>query len=159
MRQRRGLMCLALVAVVGLAGCGKKAASNRPATVKATVLVLHKGQPVEGASVVLRPKAQGGQAAVATTDSSGKGALTTFESGDGALPGDYSAGVSKTKSDAKALSEEEEAALERKYRNKPAPPPKVMELLPAKYKDPAKSGLNVTINASGPEEVKLELQD
>lgn len=150
-------VCLLVAVGIGLVGCGKGSSSNRPSTVQASVTVSYKGQPVEGASVVLRPKAQGGHAAVATTDSSGKGALTTFEAGDGAVPGEYTAGVSKTKSEGRELSDEEAVAWETKYPDKPRPRPKVTDLLPTKYKDPAKSNLSVTIQASGPNEIKLEL--
>jgi hypothetical protein len=53
------------------------------------------GQPVSGATVTFLPQGTDGRAATGTTDASGVYNLTTFESGDGALPGSYKVMITK----------------------------------------------------------------
>jgi prepilin-type processing-associated H-X9-DG protein len=54
------------------------------------------GQPVEGATVVFTPTEQGGRVAKGATDATGRFALKSSETGDGAKPGTYRVSVSKT---------------------------------------------------------------
>lgn len=88
---QRSLNVLILAAVVawGVTGCGPA----RPATLPATGEVTYNGQPVSGAQVMfLSPD---GRPANATTDAAGKFTLTTFEEGDGALPGTHQVTINK----------------------------------------------------------------
>jgi hypothetical protein len=70
--------------------------SERPATVPVSARVTLNGQPVEGAVVTFSPDKREGHGACGTTDASGKATLTTFEVGDGAVPGAYYVSISKT---------------------------------------------------------------
>jgi hypothetical protein len=91
--RRLWIVWLPAILVVGsLAGCGP----DRPQTVSVTGTVTLDGAPIEGATVGFTPEG-GGRPATGTTDASGKFALTTFEEGDGALPGRHTVTISKTK--------------------------------------------------------------
>ena len=80
----------AVVLALALAGCG----SDRPQTIRVSGTVTLDGSPVEGATVGFTP-AGGGRLATGTTDASGKFTLTTFEDGDGAVPGTHTVTVTK----------------------------------------------------------------
>ncbi|HUQ68679.1 MAG TPA: hypothetical protein VM165_04095 [Planctomycetaceae bacterium] len=54
------------------------------------------GAPVVGAFVIFSPKQQGQPVATGRTDDSGKFSLTTYNTGDGAVAGDYAVLVSKS---------------------------------------------------------------
>lgn len=82
--------CLALIN-----GCGGADDSNRPTRVKTSGTVTHKGQPVEGATVLFAPAEGQGHAATGLTDSQGRFRLTTFLANDGAVPGNYKVTISK----------------------------------------------------------------
>ena len=130
------LLAALFTSVVGCSG--KK--DEGPARVKATGSVTYKGQPVEGASVVLAPEPPGQHPATAVTDSSGQFALGTNEAGDGAVPGKYKVGVSKNQvssSAAPAMGENDYSPEGIKTTTK--------SLLPAKYGNPNKSGLTAEI--------------
>jgi hypothetical protein len=77
---------LILVAVAA-AGCGSK-------LVKVEGTVTLDGQPVQGATVIFFSES-GGPQANGLTDDDGKFKLTTFNTGDGAIPGSYKVTVSK----------------------------------------------------------------
>ena len=83
----RGLMLLALAAV----GCGGK---YSPVAVEGTVTL--DGQPLDGAMVSFLPQEGAGRAATGMTDADGTFQLTTFQEGDGALPGTYRVIVTRT---------------------------------------------------------------
>jgi len=149
---------LGLVLLLIVSGCGgSKSVAGRPATVPTKILVTYKGSPVEGAMVTLIPNESKGKGASGLTDASGQCKPTTFEPGDGAVAGSYKVIVSKTVSDERPLSKEEYDSYFK--RGKAPPPPKTEEKLPVKYKNPAISGLTATISASGPNEIKLDLND
>jgi hypothetical protein len=83
------------------------------------------------------------------TDSEGKYALTTWEAGDGARPGQYRVKVSKQEQETvdpskmvKNLSIEEEQKI---YVENTKPPPPPKSLIPSKYKNDTTSGLIHTV--------------
>jgi hypothetical protein len=125
-----------------LTGCAKSSAPTYPVTGTVT---LH-GKPLSGAAVTFVPTDETqGAAASAFTNSEGKYALTTFQAGDGARPGEYRVKVSKQDQAAvdaskmvKNLSIEEEQKI---YIEKKTLPPPAKSLVPAKYQDDQTSGL------------------
>ena len=130
-----------------LTGCPN---SSRPATYPVTGTVTAQGKPVAGAVITFVPTGEG-DAASAITDSEGKYALTTWEAGDGARPGQYGVKVSKQEQAAVdpskmvqnlSIEEEQKIYVENK---KPAPPAK--RLMPSKYEDERTSGLIHTVEA------------
>jgi len=125
-----------------LTGCSN---SSRLPTYRVTGTVTSQGKPVAGAAITFVPTGKEGEAASAITDSEGKYALTTWEAGDGARPGQYRVKVSKQEQATvdpskmvKNLSIEEEQKIYVEN-TKPRPPPK--RLIPSKYQDDQTSGL------------------
>lgn len=131
-------MCLMLapaLVILLLIGCSEKETTGR---VQATGSVNYKGQPVEGASVILSPEGGATPAATGKTDGSGQFTLST-SAGDGVVPGKYKVMVSKTETTTEEIPESDP-----RY-GSVTPKTTVKDHLPAKYKDPAKSGLTVEI--------------
>lgn len=142
-------LAVSILVTVGivLAGCSK---SSRPPTYRVTGTVTLKGTPVAGATITFVPTGQEGEAASAITDADGKYALSTWEAGDGARPGEYRVKVSKqeqaTVDPSKmvqnlTIEEEQKIYVEAKK----APPP-AKRLIPAKYEDDQTSGLTHTVD-------------
>lgn len=141
----------------GLAGCSGSGGSANCVAVTGTV--TYKGVPVEGATVSFTPQAQGVRAAFGTTDSSGRFSLTTLKPGDGAMAGLYSVTIEKPSGAAPVAappagldpaSPEGMAAARTAYeQTKAKGEPEPADLLPAKYKTAATSGLKADVQASG----------
>src|SRR5690606_37354306 len=123
----------------------------RPATVPVEGKVLLNGEPVEGASVVFSADVErtpgqppGGKSAFGKTQSDGTFKLTTFETDDGAVPGKYFISVKKMEKVEQAeVLPESDPNYDPSAGTEPVPPPK--NLLPEKYSNPRKSGLNETV--------------
>lgn len=133
---RRAARLFALTfAVGGLAGCGDGGPKLQPVSGK----VLVGDAPAEYATVVFHPVGAGPDAAKprGTVQADGTYTLTTTTAGDGAPAGEYQVTVEWWLSGVKKASD-------------PDAPPK--NRLPAKYADPARSGLTATVGA-GPTEV------
>ncbi len=141
------VVAVATVFAAAVVGCGK----GRPKTVPVTGTVTFDGKPVEGASVAFYP-AEGGRPATGTTDAQGKFTLTTFESGDGALPGSYNVTVMKV-SGGEATADEDSDTEETLMGDMGS---EGESLLPPKYANVKSSGLTVEVKA-GMEPVTLQL--
>ena len=128
-RTSRGVLWTLLAAGV-VAGCGPE----MPATVPVSGRVLLDEKPVEGAAVMLVPEE--GSPAHGATDAEGNFSLTTFEPGDGAVPGTYTVVITLNVTDERG---------------------EVKSLLPRKYADPRTSGLTVEVAKQGPNEFYFEL--
>lgn len=90
---RRIATIAAAVSAVASAGCGP-ARRYAAQTTPATAVVTFEGRPVEGATVILSPLRGSRHASQGLTDPNGRAVLTTFVSGDGAVPGSYRVAVS-----------------------------------------------------------------
>jgi len=151
-------LCLLGTLVLGtLHGCSTptddKWASDRLKVSPAAGTVTFQGEAVEGATVTF-VSADGQPGAVAITDSKGKFQLTTYEQGDGVVPGDYLIRVEK-----KVMTE---TVIEPNEKNKlvrPLQKVEVKSLLPAKYADAKKSGISVSIPESGNKNIELSLAE
>jgi len=141
---RPGKLAVSILVTVGivLTGCSN---SSRPPTYPVTGTVTSQGKPVAGAAITFVPTDQKGEAASAITDSQGKYALTTWQAGDGARPGEYRVKLSKQEQATvdpskmvKNLSIEEEQKIYVESK-KPAPPAK--RLIPSKFENEETSGL------------------
>ena len=142
MKYHACLLTLIVVSGYALGGCSSGA--RRPPTYPVTGTVTFQGKPVAGAVITFVP-ADKGEAASAITDSEGRYALTTWQAGDGARPGEYRVKVSKqeqqTVDPAKLvqnLSIEEEQKIY--VESKKAPPP-AKRLIPGKFENEQTSGL------------------
>ncbi len=131
-------LCLCGSFLLLLAGCGK----GKPETVPVTGEVIYKNGPVEGAEVTFAP--EGAALAMGRTDAAGKFTLRTFEEGDGAVPGSHRVTVVK--------NVPQSTRPENPY-------PVTKNALPARYAQPAQSGLIFEVKPSGENHFRLELAD
>jgi len=155
-----GKLAASILVTVGivLAGCSN---SSKPPTYPVTGTVTWRGKPLAGAVITFVPTAADGEAASAISDSEGKYALTTWEAGDGARPGQYRVKLSKQdratvdpSKMVKNLTIEEEQKI---YVENKKPPPPAKSLIPSKYQDDQTSGLVHTVeNKPTTFDIKME---
>lgn len=136
------LVLLALLA--GAVGCG---GTDRADTAPASGVVLQNGNPLAQASVTLVPK-EGGRSANGLTDENGRFVLTTYEPGDGAVPGEHQVAIIVADADVPEVIPDD-------YDYATAGQSSVS--IPPKYSDPNDSGLTATIKAGEENELKFEL--
>jgi len=126
--------------------------------------VYYDGKPLEGASVKFYPNDTANRTAAALTDANGKFVLTTLNSKDGALPGEYKVSIMKLSATPVAETEfsdvENAAAREKAKMMKEAASAKDNEkpLIPMKYASPNASGLTASVPAKGVKDLKFELE-
>lgn len=154
---RSSFYLLVLFAVGVTAGCG---GASRPSTYPVTGTVTFQGTPVAGAMVSFSPADAGteARAAMGITDEQGNYSLTTFESGDGAMPGSYKVKVAKydqsatppVVSDRSAATDSAEGAMPANYvletNTASAAPPK--SELPERYASPSTTPLTFSVEAT-----------
>jgi hypothetical protein len=147
----------ACVTVLGLAAAGCAADANpkwqRPKVVHAGGVVRFNGQPLEGALVSFTNQTLSVSAS-GRTDAEGKFILTTFEPGDGAVPGKHTVSVSKVQSP-NPVMDKSAAPVWRNARTPPPPQPRW--LIPKRYGNETTSGLIIEVAESGSLDVVLEL--
>jgi hypothetical protein len=137
------MRCVAIIALATLLGC-----SSGHGTASLSGTVTYKGQPVDGATVILHPKGdETAKPAQGKTDSGGHFTVTTYfgpgEQPAGAMPGEYAVTITKIDEPQGTFDPHKD------------PPPK--NHLPAKYSTPQQSPLTVTIKpGSNRPELKLE---
>lgn len=141
-----------------LAGCGDSSDPNRPATAPVSGVLTRKGDPVADATVTFTA-ADGSRSAFGKTDETGHFELTTFESGDGAVPGEYVVTVTKieTPAGSQGSGSMEDGTYQPPKPGAPAPAPK--NLLPPKYAKPATSGLKATVGPDGETDLPIQLAE
>ena len=138
---RMGALGIVAVALGGAAiGCG----STGPGMAQVTGKVTYQGKPVPKGLVSFVATGPDGRNATGQIDESGNYRLQTENPGDGALTGDYNV----------SISARDDVILD--YIPKKPIPPKY--LAPAKYEDPAKSGLKATVK-SGSNSIDFPLAD
>ena len=164
---------LAIIALSSMVGC-PRSAIDHPETREVTGNVTFNGATVAGAMVSFSPKADDGYAAVGVTDNQGNFTLQTFETADGAVPGDYAITVSKSVQESyedegstaedpsKAYLKLDSLGLDPHGNGKSSPSgvsaePVAQDLLPEKYKNRATSGLGATVSSTGDNSVQLDL--
>jgi hypothetical protein len=112
------------------------------------------GKPVEGAIVSFVPVAKdNGNIATATTDKDGNFSLSTTKPDDGAFPGEYKVTVVYAEGPQAPPAQGMKEAFTAK-KEKPKNPPKY--IIPAKYRDAAKTDLTQQVPTGGT--VKLDLK-
>jgi hypothetical protein len=149
--RQTALRSVGMVALLmSLVGCGG-APSDKLKTVPGRGVVMLDGQPLTKGTITFSPvvAATGGatttlRPAQASIGPDGKFELSTVAPGDGLLPGDYDVGV---------VAVEGDGVIDPSH-------PNVMpkSLVPVKYNNPAKSGINITISATGSTDLKVELK-
>ncbi|MCC7475299.1 MAG: lipoprotein [Pirellulales bacterium] len=144
----RSLSVILAFAVVVVAGCGPKG----PLTIPVRGEVWYQGaalQNVPQGLVRYVPKSPDvGRQASGRIQPDGSFRLTTFQEGDGVVPGEYNISVTAYSSQAPTREQLESAAGA-------VPGPKRM--IPEKYSDPLKSELTDSVDAKHPGFKRLEL--
>ncbi len=138
-------------------GCGRP--TEKIKVIPVTGRVTLDGQPLEGATVTFLPQTAEGAAAGATTDSTGNFKLQTAGAArPGAVPGAYQ--VTVIKSEVRELMSQEKALAEAQHKNQLIPPPTTATkgLLPARYRNPAQSGLTATVTESGKNHFEFDVK-
>ncbi|QDV70435.1 hypothetical protein Poly24_41590 [Rosistilla carotiformis] len=147
-------VCLLVLVPAGfLTGCSQPASVN--GVVPVTGTILHKGQPVAGATVTFVPNLEG-RACSGATDENGHFEVTTLQPGDGAIPGRYNVLVAKSEVEG-ALSEDE--ALEYMKKHGKEPTITVKDLLPIKYKRRSSSDLMAEVGEGEENDFTFDLID
>lgn len=145
----RLLLTAAAVTVSGCGGGDDRWKSQRPATVPAGGVVTYNAQPLAGAVVVIQPSQPNGVGASGLTDQEGRFELKSFPPDLGAVPGSYTVTVVKM-DDSESGSDTGENANGRPVMQK--------SLIPARYGNPAQSGLKVEIPQAGHSSIQLDLK-
>jgi hypothetical protein len=143
-----------------LSGCSGSN-GERLETAKVTGTVTYRSSPVVGATVIFT-NSTSGPAGTALTNSEGKYSLTTYETADGAIPGDYIITVSKTIAPVAEKTGDgsmESAVASAKKKKKAGNATGSTSVLPQKYADPGKSGLTFKVEAGKENEFPIELKD
>jgi len=126
----------ALAATFLVTTWGCSSATERPETVPVQGKVTYKGEPVPKGTVTFL--SDGGQVATGEIQPDGSYKLSTFEEGDGAIPGPAKVGIL-----ANTLHPHMMPGSSPGYK-----PPK--DLVPKKYSKPESSGLEATVTKDGP---------
>jgi hypothetical protein len=100
-----------------------------------------------------------GRSATATTNSEGVFKAGTINPEDGALPGDYSVTIRKFETEISPYQRMSDMDEQQQAAKGSLPIPKTRELLPKKYAKAATSGLTVTVDEEGAQDLKFELVD
>jgi hypothetical protein len=166
MRNRLGLRSIALFVAFASAAL---AGGCQGQLSKVEGIVMLDGKPLEGATVTFVPEGGRGRSASGLTGSDGVFHLTTFNTGDGALPGTYKvtvtlhealAGAGTTDTgDREAMKNMMMDAMKKKKgetaaksKPKPSPIPKAyheVRTTPLKYEVPAQGRLTVELRSTG----------
>ncbi|MCL2117666.1 MAG: carboxypeptidase-like regulatory domain-containing protein [Planctomycetaceae bacterium] len=143
-------------AILGIILCGCNRTPRLAGLVKASGTLTLNGVPVEGATILFGPvpgSPPDNRAASATTDASGKFTLMTLLPGDGAFPGTYRVMVNKTEATGGGIVEGTEGN-DPKFKDDRTS----IDYLPRKYKDPATSGIEITIPDKGTKTIEIKLE-
>jgi len=152
---RASLLFAAATALAG--GCSKSKVVDGPPGKAVAGIVRYHDQPVADAIVTFMSPSY---SAYGSTDGEGHFKLNSPGRGDNVPFDHYRVTVVKTAPTAqKELTEAEQHTPPNPNAPSPPPPPPPADLLPAKYKAGASSGLAADVAASGPEEFTFDLAD
>ena len=159
---------LFLIGLLFMTGC-----SSKLSTVSATGTVLHKGKPLEGASVMFGRGGRDitvGEIAIGKTGADGRFALSTYigpqEELKGAVVGKYDVTISKyiippgmTEAQYKALVAEVDRISASGAMMPPGQQlPDLVEMLPAQYSAIGKTELSADVTSKGPNDFQFDLK-
>ncbi len=135
---------LLAVSLFAMEGCGdSKGPDKRPARVAFGGTAMLNGAAIEDGLITFHPVGSGSGAS-GKTDSDGKFVMSTYESGDGVIPGEYT--VTVVKVGASANAETWVSTDDPNYNGEPAEVPlDLSNKLPPKFEDPKTSGVKVTV--------------
>ncbi len=143
---------LLAASVLLAAGCSS-APGDRPKTAPVRGLVTYRGEPLAGARVTFfNPEAN--RSAIGETGPDGRFTLTTFEKGDGAVPGRQQVTVRKIE-----VIDRSKPGYDYVEKGETAPIPEERWHTPKRYGTAAESGLTAEVAADGPNEFTFALKD
>jgi hypothetical protein len=148
-RRTFGIAGVLLTSVL-TAGCG----SSGPTTIPIRGEVIYKGAPLKDVPqglVHYIPKSSDGRQASGRLQPDGSFVLTTFQDGDGVVPGEYDIVVSAYSARAELSRAQVEAAR--------GVVPKPGLIVPEKYTEPTTSGLSDTVDSNHSGFKRIELTD
>ena len=150
----RHLICLFIVTAASVGGGCSRAGLE--GVVPVTGTVTYNGKPVEGAAVSFSPAGEGRSASALTTED-GKFSLTTLEAEDGAFPGSYKIGISKSE----VVNPISDAERQKQFHENMGRMPleEHRSLLPEKFRNPNTSGLTAEVEKSGENNFAFDLAD
>lgn len=171
MIRKQRTMCdfaAAAAALLLCVGCGGGSEGRLP-TSPVTGTVSVDGKPIAGAAITFHPvEEEGTRPAFATTNDDGEFSLTTYDDGDGAVPGEYE--ISITKKSLKPEVKVEQLTpsgpdnpgggdmyAKMMVGNRRESAAKDSGTIPGKYQDPKTSGLKRTVEPSGGNEFNFNL--
>lgn len=154
-----GVFAIGLCLAVGCGGNGF------PDPVPVSGKVTYQGKPVEGAQVTFLSQT-GGRSANGRTDASGAYKLTTFNTEDGAIPDEYTVTIAKIEAGASGESIDatgdemgaDYGAMMDSAAASAATGDDIDSRLPARYANPAESGLARTVAEGQPNEFNFDLE-
>ena len=145
--------CLTLAGLFLAAGCSGSDDGDLPPRAAVSGIVTHNGQPVEGATVLFFPQGEHNHVATGLSNASGKYALQTFGTNDGAVPAKFAVTVRKTE-----LIYTGAAPVPGAADDAEVPPSVEKHMLPEKYGDASTSGLEATVAAGQENVFNFELE-
>lgn len=148
MNKRVLALCTTAVCLLVM-GCDP--GSSNPPTSPVTGKVTYNGAPVEDATIQFQPSDPEGKVATAKSAADGTYALSTFETGDGAMAGKYKISVRKLVSVEQGVQQDGEHAGEPAFVNK--------DMLPKKYMSIDSSKLEFEVTAGGANTFDIDLTD
>jgi len=160
----KGFVMLLRVALMGLilfsAGCSRNEKLNRLPVFEVRGVVTLEGKPVANADVTF-VNAEANRGAFAKTDEKGEYQLTTYTSFDGAVAGKHSVAIAHTPpvANTPALPSTEDTAYQPPGIGQSTLPIAPKSNVPAKYADPATSGLMAVVNEDNENVINFELTE
>jgi hypothetical protein len=147
-------VCRTVVAVVAVAavGCSAKPAYERPKVVPVRGVVRYNGKPLDGAHVTFA-HTTAGISASGVADAEGVFTLTTFEPGDGAVPGKYHVAVSKAEDPHRTGAKDAPPIFQRGAGGQHP-----RWLIPQRYSNLTTSKLTADVPEAGTNDIVLDLQ-
>ena len=133
-------------AIVSLFVIGCSQPGTEP-TAEVTGTVTYKGKPIDGVNVGFSPER--GRPASGSTDASGRFTLSTFETGDGAVPGLHKVGIAEADTGLQPMPGEPGAE---KWK-----PPK--SRISKKYADPTQSGFTAKVELGKKNEFTFDMTE
>jgi len=119
------VVCSMVLLLLAQAGCSSpEEAKTYPVSGEVTL----DGKPLSGATIMLQPAGRG-SLGFGESDASGLFVISTFELGDGAIPGEHNIVVTYSSTDGDEGADPEKSSI----------------VVPARYSKPESSGLQVTV--------------
>jgi hypothetical protein len=155
MKSKKWILLLVILGFFVVSGCREPKVKG---LVPARGTVTYKDEPLEGAAVCFTPKEfnTGDRLATGKTDVNGRFELRTI--GElGVLPGEYR--VSVVKNVAVETPSNPGQAEQRQQGGRPVRPQKVKLVIPARYNDEKKSGLEFLIGEKGNKGLEIKIEE